>query len=1020
MKPISLTMAAFGPFAKETTLDFSQFEEGLFLISGDTGAGKTTLFDAISFALYDVSSGSLRDSTMLRSDFASPHEETYVSFTFEHNKQQYTVRRSPRYMRPKQKGEGMTVQNPMVQLTLPDGSVHDSLTQTNLEIIDILGMDANQFKQIVMIAQGEFLKLLNSSSQDRSLIFQKIFDTTIYQQIQTKLKNKELGVKAQLDAIQAELSNQRDTFDFVQEDVVNLPLVDFLDFVDVHIKSLKRNIEVETLNLNQKRAEHTELVKTLTKAQYFEADKASLRQKKYNLDVLLNQSKEIEMRESVFKTRKHYKENIEPVFITWEAALQRTQSYQDKLVENGDLIKELNERHKRLLEQKPEYDRYKQESQNLKNQIKEIQDKVNDYAILDDQLKQFNDSEVKTKNIQIEIETVKTKIESTKKDILAFHALKDTLNKEGERLQKHQFDLEKIQTQKEALIQEVSHHRDIQKLKENLKPLQEKFNENSQKLQGIHHEFGNYELNFYRQQAGIFASSLTDNAPCPVCGSLEHPNLASIEDDTLSKEGLDRLARKKNELSETISQDTLLIQEIKTKIETETQRLKYQSSQEASEFLEQLQTQETDHQKTIQDIIASNSAHQNKIKQLENSSDKLELLEKNLSALLDDKTTQIARHESLDTLIQNQRNILKYKTKDEANNAIDSFQKQVFEFDRKSENYDNELINLGANISRVEGQRGTLNETLSASQIELDGHYGLLTQAMNQAGINALDEYVQLRTEDYNFDLEEEYIKNYHDSVKQHQQSIHELEIRIKEVVLPSSQDIEIQITSLINEINQREKELQSNSKSLDTNEHNFTKITNLIVTMKVLEKEYEEVVLLSQTANGNLRGKDKISLEHYVQAAYFEFVIEAANKRLKTMSQGQYELIRQIEAANKGSRSGLDLDVFDNYTGKSRSVKSLSGGESFKASLSLALGLSDVIQEHSGVVSVDAMFIDEGFGTLDDNSLNQAMRALNDLAGSTKMVGIISHVQDLKNQIDQQIIVTKDQSGSDIKLKTA
>lgn len=1020
MKPISLTMAAFGPFAKETTLDFSQFEEGLFLISGDTGAGKTTLFDAISFALYDVSSGSLRDSTMLRSDFASPHEETYVSFTFEHNKQQYTVRRSPRYMRPKQKGEGMTVQNPMVQLTLPDGSVHDSLTQTNLEIIDILGMDANQFKQIVMIAQGEFLKLLNSSSQDRSLIFQKIFDTTIYQQIQTKLKNKELGVKAQLDAIQAELSNQRDTFDFVQEDVVNLPLVDFLDFVDVHIKSLKKNIEVDTLNLNQKRAEHTELVKTLTKAQYFEADKASLRQKKYNLDVLLNQSKEILIRESVFKTRKQYKETIEPIFITWEAALQRTQSYKNKLVENGDLIKELNERHKRLLEQKPEYDRYKQESQNFKNQIKEIQDKINDYAILDDQLKQFNDSEVKTKNIQIEIETVKTKIESTKKDILAFHALKDTLNKEGERLQKYQFDLEKIQAQKEALIQEVSHHRDIQKLKEKLKPLQEKFNENSQKLQGIHHEFGNYELNFYRQQAGILASSLTDNAPCPVCGSLEHPNPASIEDDTLSKEGLDRLARKKNELSETISQDTLLIQEIKTKIETETQRLKYQSSQEASEFLEQLQTQETDHLKTIQDITASNSAHQNKIKKLENSSDKLELFEKNLSALLDDKTTQLARHESLDTLIQNQRNILKYKTKDEANNAIDSFQKQVFEFDRKSENYDNELTNLGANISRVEGQRGTLNETLSTSQIELDGHYGLLTQAMNQAGINTLDKYIQLRKEDYNFDLEEEYIKNYHDSVKQHKQSIHELETRNKEVVLPSSQDIEIQITSLINEINQREKELQSNSKSLDTNEHNFTKITNLIVTMKVLEKEYEEVVLLSQTANGNLRGKDKISLEHYVQAAYFEFVIEAANKRLKTMSQGQYELIRQIEAANKGSRSGLDLDVFDNYTGKSRSVKSLSGGESFKASLSLALGLSDVIQEHSGVVSVDAMFIDEGFGTLDDNSLNQAMRALNDLAGSTKMVGIISHVQDLKNQIDQQIIVTKDQSGSDIKLKTA
>lgn len=1020
MKPISLTMAAFGPFAKETTLDFSQFEEGLFLISGDTGAGKTTLFDAISFALYDVSSGSLRDSTMLRSDFASPHEETFVSFTFEHNRQRYTVRRSPRYMRPKQKGEGMTVQNPMVQLTLPDGTVHDSLTQTNLEIIDILGMDANQFKQIVMIAQGEFLKLLNSSSQDRSLIFQKIFDTTIYQQIQTKLKNKELGVKAQLDAIQAELSNQRDTFDFVQEDVANLPLVDFLDFVDNHIKSLKKNIEVETLNLSQKRAEHTELVKTLTKAQYFEADKASLRQKKYNLDVLLNQSKEIATRESVFKKRKQYKETVEPVFITWEAALQRTQSYQNKLEENGNSIKELNERHNRLLEQKPEYDRYKQESQNLKNQIKEIQDKINDYAILDDQLKQFNDSEVKTKNTQIEIETVKTKIESTKKDILAFHALKDTLNKEGERLQKYQFDLEKIQAQKEALIQEVSHHRDIQKLKENLKPLQEKFNENSQKLQEIHHEFGNYELNFYRQQAGILASSLTDNAPCPVCGSLEHPNPASIEDETLSKEGLDRLARKKNELSETISQDTLLIQEIKTKIETETQRLKYHSLQEVTEFLKQLQIQEGAHLKTIEDITTSNIAHQNSVKQLENSPDKLELLEKNLSVLLDDRTTQIARLESLDTQIQNQRKILKYKTKDEANNAIDGLQKQVFEFDRKSENYDNELTKLVAKISHVEGQRGTLNETLTTSQTELNGHYDLLTQAMNHAGINTLDEYIQHRKEDYNFDVEEEYIKTYHDSVKQHQQSIQELETRNKEVILPSSQDIEIQITSLINDINQREKELQSNSKSLDAIEHNFTKITNLIVTMKVLEKEYEEVVLLSQTANGNLRGKDKISLEHYVQAAYFEFVIEAANKRLKTMSQGQYELIRQVEAANKGSRSGLDLDVFDNYTGKSRSVKSLSGGESFKASLSLALGLSDVIQEHSGVVSVDAMFIDEGFGTLDDNSLNQAMRALNDLAGSTKMVGIISHVQDLKNQIDQQIIVTKNQSGSDIKLKTA
>ncbi|MEG0727724.1 MAG: SbcC/MukB-like Walker B domain-containing protein [Erysipelothrix sp.] len=566
----------------------------------------------------------------------------------------------------------------------------------------------------------------------------------------------------------------------------------------------------------------------------------------------------------------------------------------------------------------------------------------------------------------------------------------------------------------------MSHHRDIQKLNENLNPLQEKFKDNSAKIQEVHHDFGIYELNFYRQQAGILASALTVDTPCPVCGSFDHPKPASLEDETLSKEGLDRLARKKNELSETINRDTLIIQEIKTKIEAIKQRLKYQSLQEASEFLEQLQIQETDYLKIIKDLSASNLAHQNNIRQLENSPNKLELLEKKLSALLDDRTTQIARHESLDTTIQNQHKILKYKTKDEANSTIDRFQKQTFEFDHKSEKYDEDLTKLVANMSRVEGQKGILNETLTASQVELNNQSDLLTQAMNHTGINTLEEYIHLRKEQYNFDTEEEYIKNYHDSVKQHQQSIQELETRNKEVVLPSSQDVEIQITALINDINHCEKELQKNSRSLDTNEHNFTKITNLIVTMKVLEKEYEEVVLLSQTANGNLRGKDKISLEHYVQAAYFEFVIEAANKRLKTMSQGQYELIRQIEATNKGSRSGLDLDVFDNYTGKSRSVKSLSGGESFKASLSLALGLSDIIQEHSGVVSVDAMFIDEGFGTLDDNSLNQAMRALNDLAGSTKMVGIISHVQDLKNQIDQQIIVTKDQSGSDIKLKTA
>lgn len=1018
MKPISLTMAAFGPFAQITTLDFTQFNDGLFLISGDTGAGKTTLFDAISFALYDVSSGSLRDSSMLRSDYASPHDETYVSFTFEHNKELYTVRRSPRYMRPKQKGEGMTIQNPTVQLTLPDGTIHDALTQTNQEIIDILGMDANQFKQIVMIAQGEFLNLLNSSSQDRSVIFQKIFDTSVYQKIQSSLKHNELTLKSQLDTIQSELNSQRDVFKFNDFEPENLPLSEFLTLVNDKITLTKQHIQQETTNLNQKREQQSAFIKLLTQAEYHEKEILNLQGKKKELLVLDQQAAHVQEREAIYKQQKQFKEEIEPIYLRWKSATNQVKNYQNKLEQTRLDLKKLTEKKESLLLLKPTMDTKKEKIQLLTLQIKDIEDKIQDYDILDGALNEFKVIAQKKQDTESLLNKNKLDIEILKKEINEYYDLKDTLNQEGETIQKNQYDLTLIKKQIEETEQEIQLHQEIEALHVKLKPLRLKLQTDTELMNSIHQELGHYEVNFYRQQAGILAEGLKDNEPCPVCGSLNHPLPAVLEGESLTKEGLDSLTDKKAKISETVNGTTLMVQSLNEKIENITNRLKHNSLLEVTELYADLKTKEKRITIDIDMLNTSIKNHSERYQELAKSHEKLELKEIENNTFNQELTKFIARTEALNAQIESYRKTLKFDSKSAANKQREVLVKEAKSLDHECIEYDSKCQSFVETINRTEGQISSLSETLTNSQEDLNQAFLALNHVLNALQIENIDTYISLRVGDYDFKEEETYITNYNDSIKQLKRAIHEIEEKIKGIELPSSIDIKSNLEILIKDINLHDEQLQLEKQNLDKNEENFAKLTKLIESMHHLEKEYKDIVLLSQTSNGNLRGKDKVSLEHYVQAAYFEFVIEAANKRLKTMSQGQYELVRQTEAMNKGSRSGLDLDVFDNYTGKTRSVKSLSGGESFKASLSLALGLSDVIQEHSGVVSVEAMFIDEGFGTLDDHSLNQAMKALNDLAGSTKMVGIISHVQDLKNQIDQQVIVKKDQSGSSIHTK--
>lgn len=954
MKPLRLILSAFGSYGGRECVDFEKMKQGLFLITGDTGAGKTTIFDGITYALYGQTSGRRREGDMMRSQYASDTDETYVEFTFSELGKVYTVRRNPVWLRRSRRknkdGEyALTKESARVELTMPDGKAFPGkMKETDQKIVEIIGMDMNQFSQVSMISQGDFMKLLLADSKERKKIFSQIFPTEIYWLLQNRLSEQEKQMSVGLENIRRDC--QRDI-----ENVQCLPDSSYKEawkekgaFSDVDNKPVLELLEAMEQEAEQQedalRASMTVVEKLLSAER--EAQEKELRRKR-----LLEETKilENELPQIQDKVRAAG-QVLEAVRARYDTEWPKKQEQQ--LILNREM---------------PEYDRLDQEEAALKQLAQMLQNSVA-------AAKRAEEKEAETKKLRERLERQQ-------------EVLKDS----GIRLNQANQKLEECQG-KMVLLTGLW----------NKKPLWEKFvSENEAAVKKAEESLSAYKEasrrheqlyeQFIASQAGLMARQLVEGEPCPVCGSLHHPALSQDEgaaghrttvpnkdaDKMIDRSMVDQAKKVREAAEKAVEKARLKCQ----KLSEEGAALKSGILNDADSILEAPDRlfEEGNFWKSIFDIghdsqRALQAARQQaqQIKKecdcFEANTKKLKALEKEQEQLGTEHTEMLQRQASLSA---------EKKSREESLSAM----KSKMSFSSKNEavkclsNLNREMEQLKNALERAEADEKTWTGTLQLNRGQFSERQQMRNQAETEAN-NAKEKYARL-LETSGWPAETEHLA---------------LETRREQLT-------------------ETEKNIYSIRR---TNKRIYERLSRLLKDYGGEQENFARIHHLSRIANGQMAGMARLDFQTYMQRRYFQQMVYAANRRLAEMSGHQFLLeCRSLENLGRQGEVGLDLDVYSLVNDSTRDVKTLSGGESFMAALALALGMADVIQQEAGKIHVDTLFIDEGFGSLDENARNQAIRILNELAGGDRLVGIISHVSELKEQIEQKILVSKNDRGS-------
>ena len=917
MRPTRLIMSGFGPYAGKVTLDMDQLGKGgIYLITGDTGAGKTTIFDAISFALFGEASGDVRGPGTLRSKYADALTPTEVELHFEYRDRPYIIKRNPEYMREKKNGTGMTKETAGAELTDANGMVYTGVRQVTERIEEILGINREQFSQIAMIAQGDFQKLLLESTEERKKIFKKLFNTSKFGRLQEELKRMALDLEARQRSCSAGIAQYREGIRFSHDSQLASRVQDAAsgnmpdEEVTVLIGQL---VEEEQGMVNRLNSDIEEIEKeigaigeTLARAEQW--DKARTAEKLAETGITKSRELCAELEQEIAE-----------------------------LTVRTEADKAVIERISKLKNLLPLYE----ERDSKQSELSKIADE--------------------TDKIRKSIETKKNTVENLKHSMdKARQELEEYKDCAAEKAEK-EGELYKAEEDKKALAGGTEALSQLETCRLGVADAQRHYISRREAYDKAKTDYDVKNRAYLDEQAGIIAETLEEGAPCPVCGSTEHPCVAVKSQNAPDKEELEAAGERAEKAS-------LSMQEAAQKAER-AKALEVAASDNAVAVMNKLgidfdlesDTETVKHR--IDEMTSDADAGIAKIKQfieaaemkiersqvltkeVSESSESMQKHAEQLSKLETDLAVGEEKKAAMLRQIEELGRSLEHGTVDEAKKEIDSLQKSV---------------DSNAAMLKSAGIR------LQEARESLKGYEGELRTARIQ-----LQDAEIIDTEDCK---------------------------RRKDELTQSKSDMLAA--------------LQSAAARIDANMITKAEIERKLEENSDIEKKWKVVKSLADTANGSISGKDKIMLETYVQMNYFDRIIERANLRLLTMSGSRYELKRSTAAANKRSQSGLDLDVRDYYNGQDRSVRTLSGGEKFIASLSLALGLADEIQASAGGIRMDTMFVDEGFGSLDGETLNQAMDALIGLADSNRLVGIISHVDALRERIDNHIEVTKNRTG--------
>lgn len=1038
MRPLKLTMSAFGPYAGVETIDFEKLKDkNIFLITGPTGAGKTTIFDALSYALFGEASGSSRDKDSLRSDFALPETATYIELEFGLRGKVYKITRFPQQERKKARGEGFVSKNSEAHLILPDGDIITKVNNVDEKISSILGINKNQFRQIVMLPQGEFRKLLEANSEEREGIFRKIFGTETFETIQRKLDDQKKAIYRKI----AETKTQRDTHvkhiepgeDELLIKLINAEDLNIIEIINETTDLIKKdekgskelNEEVKKVKLEQEKVQKSivegqEINKKLKEKQDLEKQFGvdSLREEEYKEKQIHlekgRRAREVKLVEDSLRNRQN---NLKLKELQYKEAEQKL-----KETESNLLLWE-----KQLKEQEGKEGERKNLSDSI-NTLKNQQEKVKEYEVKSSQIIQLRE-ELKSKDnhlkkLKLIIADEKNKLEKANKELMDSQKAET----EKEKLDKAVYEKELVLEDMILLYRKTGDYlKNVDKHREDSKS----FEEFEKKYNSYKNSYELLEDNFRRGQAGLLAKGLKEGIPCPVCGSTKHPKLAQLIEGVPTEEKLKEVKAEFDKLREEREKKLQVLSDLNGKIKS-SKELLLELKDKLKELLVELDSiPEKDMLKYLVDMGKQTREELNNLKgdqeKLIKLIEKKNILEDTITKLGDcikDKEVskqalekeytefygKVEGEEKLLISIEKEisqeirsssKLLLKIK---ELENSLLSLENA---YKKAQESYSKAKIDHASSLTDKEGKARNVEEAIK----EVEAGQNALNNKIKDTGFEDYNQYALFRMTEEELMLLEKEITEYYQNLKSLKDR---LEKSIKDVEGLSEVSLE-KLTEALNELKAQQQKLEAQEKTIylrvNNNKKALKEIENISKLIKDDEEKYSVIGELARVANGDNR--ERITFERYVLAAYFDEIIKAANVRLNKMAAGRFVLRRKEEKGKGRKQEGLELEVFDNYTGKSRHVKTLSGGESFKASLALALGLADVVQSYAGGISLDTMFVDEGFGTLDPESLDNAIQCLVDLQKGGRMVGIISHVPELKERIDARLEITPAKEGS-------
>lgn len=1059
MKPLKLTISAFGPYAGLQEIDFTILKDQIFLISGPTGSGKTTIFDAISFALFGEPSGSSRDRDSLRSDFAEPQIETFVELIFELRGKVYTIKRSPQQEQKKLRGEGFTIRNADAELLMPDGTLITKISNVDEKINSILGINKSQFKQIVMLPQGEFRRLLESDSNEREVIFRKIFGTEAFAEIQRKLEDQSKDLYKAVHDLKTQIDTSIKHFDCGDnqelEEMRNNQNVN----IDLFIKEMKALTKKDNEELNLLKSQLDVLIASqgLLKeeiAKSIEINKKLKDKEQINREYLdtLARTEEFAQKEMVLE----YARKALPINEIDEQCKKSRQDIKTKRDELA-LAKQQAEKSNKDYEASKEKFNLEREKEPIRKEYEVEMSLLNNML---PKIIQYDKSvkaveAVKAKNTEIinALEKNQKDLELTKKSykqqeenlkqLYIMEAECTKLEKEISENKKILIDLDSVNKLITAYIEQIELH---EGKKTEFEAFDTNFVDFRSKLEQL-------EDNYIRGQAGILAKTLEKNVPCPVCGALEHPNPAKTMESVPSQEQLKELKQKYASLSEQRTEKLKVISELGGNIESKRIEIKNKltdlESQSINIFgingcLKSKDVVKNDIQKNEAEIAnfkmiqkeITNKGRELKSKTLtliskykekqeivnkknalesnyKETSAKIDMLESSVNSLNAQKSVtqeELARLTTAASNIEEEvpediRSVSKLNAKlEEKKQAIEKLQAELKKAEHEFEIAKEMLTNSEKTVAI---KTASLNGSIEESE-RLDK---ILNEKLIEGGFKDYTHYLQMKKSEDEILILQEEISTFYQKLKSLKDALIRLEEETKDLTLQNIEDMNNKYNLLVEE----QKNIQNKQNvvySRSTNNHKLLKqLSDLLVKISALEEKYKLVGNLSKVAKGD--NAQRLTFERYVLAAYFDEIIIAANLRLEKMTGSRYLLKRKEEKGKGRAQQGLELEVFDNYTGKARHVKTLSGGESFKASLALALGLADIVQSYSGGISLDTLFVDEGFGSLDPESLDSAIQCLVDIQKTGRLVGVISHVSELKERIKSVLEVCPNKEGS-------